>query len=93
MRPGATVVEWFPYKYFKPTYQLLATPLGIHSYYRSNKVPSSYSSEILRLVPSAEACMKHLRCRGYARSDDVVITEADIEYIIKRIIFSSISNS
>lgn len=89
LRAGTTVVEWFPYRYFKPTYQLLAHSLNINSYYRTSKAPGSYAMELLRLVPSEEACMKHLRCRGYARSDDVVLTDNDVDYIIKRIMARS----
>lgn len=44
------------------------------------------SSEILRLIPSTEYCMQYLRCRGYARSDNVMIRDEDIMYIIKKML-------
>jgi hypothetical protein len=76
------VVEVFPFRYFKPTYQLLAKALGINSYFLENDAPTSVKNEILRLVPSTEYCMQYLSCRGYARGDNVVLRPSDIGFVV-----------
>lgn len=82
VRRQSAVIEIFPYRYYKPTYVTLAAVLQLRHLSVMNEEPTSWSKQILRVIPSVETCMKYLRCRGFARSDDVHITHADIVRIV-----------
>ena len=81
LKPGAVLIEIFPYKYFKPSYLKLSGTYGVHHRWRQNASPTSLTHAALRLVPQA-TCMRHRRCRSHARGDSVVMTDDDVAFVI-----------
>jgi hypothetical protein len=97
MKPGAVLIEIFPYKYHRSTYMPLAARFGLH--YRSiqNTAPSEGSGGVLKSLtaalttgaPSAQllrvvsqgACMRDLKCRSYARSRDISMPESHLQLV------------
>lgn len=79
-------MEVFPYRYFKPTYQLLGKALQLKTHFLENDAPVGIKGEVLRLVPNSEYCMRYLRCRGYARSANVVLRGSDVSFVVDRMI-------
>ena len=78
--PGATVIEIYPYKYYKSSYVDLTKQLRINHIWSQNTKPTTTSREMLRLV-SQEWCMSINRCRTHARGDNVLVTEAQMKLI------------
>lgn len=81
IKPGATFIELFPYKYFKTSYALLATSMGIRHRYLINTAqslhPITWTSPmfgVLQLV-SLNSCMAEFKCRKFSRKQDVVMEE------------------
>lgn len=40
------------------------------------------SKLVLTLLPQS-VCMKNLHCRSYARGDDVIMSEANLDYVVQ----------
>lgn len=86
LRPGALVIEIFPYKYFKPSYFPLYTALDLkHVWFQSTKVSSRYLQGV-----SLEACMKNKACRSYARHQDIYLEVKEVNLIRSALIQHSI---
>ncbi len=81
LKRGAVLVEIFPYKYFKQSYQKLSGAYGVHHRWRQNTAPTSLSRLSLMAV-SQEQCMRVRRCRSHARGDSVAVTGADVEFVL-----------
>ena len=99
MKPGAVLVEIFPYKYHRSSYVPLTVLFGLH--YRSvqNTAPSEGSGGALQSLlaslstgaPSAQllrvvsqgACMRDLKCRSYARSRDITMPQSHIDLVLQ----------
>ena len=70
MKPGATFLELFPYKYFKPSYAPLAQSLGLRHRWVMNSGTVSASAGLLMSV-TQDNCMAYFKCRKFARRQDV----------------------
>lgn len=99
MKPGAVLIEIFPYKYHRTTYVPLTARFGLH--YRSiqNFAPTPGSDGLLRSIvatissgaPSAQllkvisqgACMRDLKCRSYARSRDISMPPSHMQLVLR----------
>lgn len=99
MKPGAVLIEIFPYKYHRTTYMPLAARFGLH--YRSiqNPAPAEGSGGLLQSLaaalttgaPSAQllrmvsqgACMRDLKCRSYARSRDISMPSSHLQLVLQ----------
>jgi hypothetical protein len=44
-------------------------------------VPSSYNRHILKLITQKD-CMSSIKCRSYARGDNVVMKSVDVLFVI-----------
>ena len=73
MPEGSLLYEVFPYRYHKPTYENLCKSYGIRYQGARSEQPVSVSRQILRPM-SDSRCMSSLKCRSYARGDDVDMT-------------------
>ena len=82
LRPGAALVEIFPFKYWKNSYVDLAAKFGVVHAWAQNQAPTSMSRFILHLVPQAW-CMSSNRCRTLARGDDVLMPPDHLQLVIK----------
>ena len=98
MKPGAVLLEIFPYKYHRTTYMPLADKFRLH--YRSiqNTAPIEGGGSVLQGMvasittgaPSAQllrvvsqgACMRDLRCRSYARSRDIAMPYSHMQLVL-----------
>ena len=81
MRRGSAIVEVFPYKYFKRSYEPLAAAFGVAHHWTQNPRPTSGSREWLRLVPQSW-CMGINRCRSLARGDNVAMPNNHIDFVV-----------
>jgi len=82
LRPGATLVEIFPFKYWKNSYVDLAAKFGVVHAWAQNQAPTSMSRFILHLVPQSW-CMSSNRCRTLARGDDVLMPPDHLQLVVK----------
>ncbi len=89
--PSSTVLEIFPYQYFKPSYFQYATALSINHYWFQVQPPPSTEgtrrrkkawAEWLLTKVTLQHCMEDQRCRSYARKQDITLSEADIDQIL-----------
>lgn len=98
MKPGAVLIEIFPYKYHRTTYMPLADKFRLQ--YRSiqNTAPTEGGGSVLQSVvasvttgaPSAQllrvvsqgACMRDIRCRSYARSRDIAMPHSHMQLVL-----------
>lgn len=77
-------MEIFPYKYYKESYFPLSQQFNVQHRWTQNNRPTSWSRMILNLI-SQERCMESLRCRSYARADNVALNENQEAAILKTI--------
>jgi hypothetical protein len=87
MKPRSTIIEIFPYKYFKPTYVNLAPTYGIHHRMIIIDHPTTWEHYALYLIQQ-ETCYSLRRCRSIARKMDLLLTPAQllsITYISREI--------
>ena len=82
MKPGAVLLEVFPYKYWKNSYIDLCGQFGIHHRWIQNQSPTSMSRHVLRIVPQS-VCMQFNRCRSHARADNVAMPPPHMEFLLK----------
>lgn len=78
---GSHLVEIFPYKYFKRSYTTLATQFGLLHHWTQNTAPTSWSRQVLRLVPQ-EWCMSSNKCRSLARGDNVAMPQSQVAFVV-----------
>ncbi len=77
MRPSSSVFEVFPYKYFKPSYFPLVEKIQLrHQWFQSMIPTSNYLTYI-----TTEACMVDQACRSFARTNDIILTEDNLNTI------------
>lgn len=90
LRPHAHVLEHFPHKYFKPTYQPLARALGLRHQWVYGSADSVYPSDNMWSAMHAQwvlprvglrECMQDMRCRSLARQQDVLLREQDLRIV------------
>lgn len=81
MKKGSTILEIFPYKYFKPSYVDLAPTYGVH--HRMIKIdhPTTWEHYALYFI-SRETCFKIRKCRSFARKMDLQLTEEHIQSVV-----------
>ena len=84
MRENSHIVEIFNFRYFKPTYILLAGEMRVSHNWFQDEVPTSMSRMILSLI-SQDMCMSSGWCRDFARKDDVILTNKMFNDIITHI--------
>jgi len=82
MKPGAVLIEVFPYKYWKNSYIALSRQFQIHHRWIQNQEPTSASRFALRFV-SQSTCMSFNRCRSHARGDSVAMPEDHLQLVIQ----------
>jgi len=85
MKPGASLLEIFPYKYHKESYHNLSKSFDVKYHYLQNKRVTSYNRANLYLV-SQKRCMDSYKCRRYARGDHVHVTQSDVTEIVEVIV-------
>jgi len=78
---GSHLIEIFPYKYFRRSYTTLATQFGLLHHWTQNTAPTSWSRQVLRLVPQ-EWCMSSNKCRSLARGDNVAMPQSHIDFVV-----------
>lgn len=81
MRPDAVLIEIFPYKYWKNSYVDLSAQFGLHHRWTQNRVPTSLSRQILRLIPQ-NTCMASNRCRSMARGDSIAMPQDHVDLVL-----------
>ena len=81
MPENSAMIEVFPYKYFKQSYEPLATAFGVAHHWIQNNRPTSASRSWLSLIPQ-RWCMGINRCRSLARGDNVAMPDSHIEFVI-----------
>ncbi|CAM9688051.1 unnamed protein product [Ectocarpus sp. 4 AP-2014] len=80
--PGATILEVFPYKYWKEGYAPLAKEWGVrHEHIMSR--PVSWEKRLALFFVPLERCMKSIHCRKWSRSADVRLEEHHLRQIAK----------
>ena len=82
LKPGKLVFEVFPYRYFKRGYGPFAKEYGIyHAAVMSPATTASRSSGLATLMDMILTmdCMDNKFCRGWARSDDVMLTHHGVQ--------------
>ncbi|CAM9698936.1 unnamed protein product [Scytosiphon promiscuus] len=80
--PGATVLEVFPYKYWKEGYAPLAKEWGVrHEHIMSR--PVSWEKRLALFFVPLERCMKSIHCRKWSRGADVRLEEHHLRQIAK----------
>lgn len=82
MKPGSVIVEIFPYKYYRTSYQALARQFGVHYRMQQNTQPTSLWTQPLRIVSQA-FCMHDLNCRSFARGRSVVMTQQHQSFLFR----------
>ncbi|CAM9421790.1 unnamed protein product [Ectocarpus fasciculatus] len=80
--PGATILEVFPYKYWKEGYAPLAKEWGVrHEHIMSR--PVSWEKRLALFFVPLERCMKSIHCRKWSRNADVRLEEHHLRQIAK----------
>ncbi|CAM9501840.1 unnamed protein product [Ectocarpus sp. 6 AP-2014] len=80
--PGATILEVFPYKYWKEGYAPLAKEWGVrHEHIMSR--PVSWEKQLALFFVPLERCMKSIHCRKWSRNADVRLEEHHLRQIAK----------
>lgn len=84
MKPGATLLEVFPFRYWKDSYVALSAQFGIRHRWIQNQSPTSWSRRFLWLVPQS-VCMQFNRCRSHARADNIAMPPSHIQFVLQTI--------
>ncbi|CAM9832843.1 unnamed protein product [Ectocarpus sp. 12 AP-2014] len=80
--PGSTILEVFPYKYWKEGYAPLAKEWGVrHEHIMSR--PVSWEKRLALFFVPLERCMKSIHCRKWSRTADVRLEEHHLRQIAK----------
>ncbi|CAM9729084.1 unnamed protein product [Ascophyllum nodosum] len=80
--PGATILEVFPYKYWKDGYAPLAQEWGVrHEYIMSR--PVSWVKRLGLFFVPLDRCMKSISCRKWSRGADVLLEKHHLRKIAK----------
>lgn len=99
MKPGAVLLEIFPYKYHRTSYYPLSQRFSLHYRSMQNTAPihsgeggiTSLVASLATGAPSAQllkmvsqgACMRDLKCRSYARSRDIMMPTSHMELVLQ----------
>lgn len=75
--PQTTVIEVFPYRYFKPSYFPLYPKLGIQHYYFQSQYRTPEAAGYLDQIPQLR-CLQDKPCRSYARNQDIWLSPEEI---------------
>ena len=79
--PDSSIIEIFPYKYFKPSYFTLSAQFGLFHYWFQVQPTTAKDKGILQYV-RLSTCMQDQRCRSYARNQNIYLEEEDRQQII-----------
>ncbi|CAN0045467.1 unnamed protein product, partial [Phaeothamnion confervicola] len=81
LQPGAVLFELYPYKYYKLGYKALAPATGVRYEFAMSE-PQTLRHKLLLHYISTERCMSFYFCRSFARSDNVRMSDADVERVV-----------
>ena len=81
MKPGATLLEVFPFRYWKDSYVALCAQFGIRHRWIQNQSPTSWSRNFLWLMPQS-VCMQFNRCRSHARADNIAMPPSHVQFVL-----------
>lgn len=71
--PRATVIEIFPYRYFKPSYFPLYSPLQLQHHWFQSTFRTSAAGFFLDGI-TQQVCMGDKACRSFARNQDIQLS-------------------